>query len=94
MKLVTVEAGLAPDCVAKSIAIFNNQARAVRAMHGCQDYAIYEAPNGENAILIMQKWASMKDFDAYRQSDLFASMGAGLGPLMAGPPVTTVAEID
>ena len=94
MKLVTVEAKIAPDGVGTSIDIFNSQALAVRAMDGCENYAIYKAPNGENAILIAQTWASMEAFDAYRQSDVFASMGAALGPLMAAPPVTTIAEID
>ena len=94
MKLVTVEARIAPHGVGKSIDIFNSQALAVRAMNGCENYAVYEAPNGDNAIVIVQKWTSMEDFDAYRQSDVFASIGQGLGPLMAAPPVTTIAEID
>lgn len=94
MKLVTVEAQITPDSLTTSIDILNNDALAVRAMEGCENYAIYKAPNGENTILIAQTWVSMEAFDAYRQSDVFASMGAALGPLMAEPPVTTIAEID
>lgn len=94
MKLITVEAKLAPDCVARSVAVFNGEAAKVRSMDGCENYAIYEASENENAIVIVQKWRSMELFDAYRQSPIFAALGHGLKPMMAAPPVTTIAEIE
>jgi quinol monooxygenase YgiN len=94
MKLVTVEAKLAPDCVARSVAVFNGEAAKVRKMDGCEHYAIYEAPGGIDAILIVQKWRSLEQFDAYRQSVVFAVLGQGLKPMMAAPPVTTIAEVE
>ncbi len=94
MKLVTVEAKLAPECVARSVAVFNGEAATVRDMDGCENYAIYEAPGDEDAIVIVQKWRSIELFDAYRQSPVFAALGQGLKPMMAAPPVTTIAEIE
>ncbi|MEM9106476.1 MAG: antibiotic biosynthesis monooxygenase [Pseudomonadota bacterium] len=94
MKLITVEAKLAPDSVARSVAIFNNEAAKVRDMDGCENYAIYEAPDDEDAIVIVQKWRSKELFDAYRHGPVFAALGQELKPMMAAPPVTTIAEIE
>ncbi len=52
MKLITVEAKIVSDSIRKSIDVFNSQASTVRGMYGCESYAIYEAPSGDDSILI------------------------------------------
>lgn len=91
MKLIIVEARFAPGKIDQAVATFEAQADAVRAMKGCESYAIYQ--NG-NSIAIVQKWRGATQFDAYRASSIFASLGMALKPLMDAPPVTTLASID
>ena len=91
MKLVTLEAAFAPEKIEDAVAAVEAQADVVRAMDGCQSYAVYQSPG---ALAIVQQWQDMDRFDAYRQSSAFATLGAALKPLMSAPPVTTVASVD
>lgn len=91
MKLITVEATFASDKVEAAISAFNAQTEAVRAMEGCESYALYSTGD---TVAIVQRWQDMTRFDAYRQSDVFAGLGAALKPLMSTPPVTTIASVD
>lgn len=93
MKLITVEATFSADTRDTAIAAFEASAETVRAMAGCDAYAIYRS-NDTISIVIVQKWASMDQFNAYRGSDTFAKIGQTLKPLMTAPPVTTVATVD
>ena len=91
MKLITVEATFGADNLDAAMDAISAQADSVRAMSGCHGYGLYTS-NG--AVAIVQKWDNLGNFDAYRQSDAFASLGAALKPLMSKPPVTTVASVD
>ncbi|MEM9342271.1 MAG: antibiotic biosynthesis monooxygenase [Pseudomonadota bacterium] len=91
MKLIAVEATFGSDAVQSAVDAIEAQAESVRDMSGCEGYAHYRS---DDTIAIVQKWQSMAAFDAYRQSEVFAGLGAALMPLMAGPPVTTVASVD
>lgn len=91
MKLITVEATFVTDKVDAAIAAFDAQTDAVRAMEGCDSYAFYRSGD---TVAIVQRWQDMARFDAYRQSDVFAGLGATLKPLMSAPPVTTIASVD
>lgn len=93
MKLITVEAAFAAADLDAAMALFSEQAEVVRAMVGCAHYALYRSPS-EDGIAILQQWETMAQFDAYRASETFATLGAGLRPLMTQPPVTIVAEVD
>lgn len=93
MKLVTVEAAFAPADLDAAMTLLAAQADAVRAMPGCVSYALYRGPSGDR-VAIVQRWLSAGAFDAYRASETFARLGAGLGPLMTAPPQTIVAEVD
>ena len=93
MKLITVEAEVAAADLDKALELFEAEAGAVRAMAGCQSYAVYRAASG-GRFAIVQKWADMAAFDAYRASPNFAAMGGALKPMMVAPPVTTIAEAD
>ena len=93
MKLISVEAEFPEDRIEEAMRLFEEQAGAVRAMDGCAHYALYRAPDAP-MIAIVQQWRSMEAFDAYRGSETFATLGQGLKPMMAKPPVTTAAEVD
>ncbi len=93
MKLITVEAAFATADLDAAVDLFSSQADEVRTMNGCKHYALYRKPSGDG-LAILQHWATMDAFDAYRASDVFAKLGAGLRPLMSAPPVTVVAEVD
>ncbi|MGX9355577.1 putative quinol monooxygenase [Roseobacteraceae bacterium S113] len=91
MKLITVEATFAADKIEAAISEFDAQIEAVRAMDGCDSYALYRSGD---TVAIVQRWQDMARFDAYRKSDEFAGLGAALKPLMSAPPVTTIARVD
>lgn len=93
MKLITVEATFAPANMDAAFATLTEQMPKVKAMDGCQHYALYAATSGDG-IAIVQRWDTMEAFDSYRTSDTFAQMGKAIGPLMTAPPVTTIAECD
>jgi quinol monooxygenase YgiN len=93
MKLITVEAAFAAADLDTAISLFTAQAETVRSMSGCAHYALYCKPS-DDGIAILQHWDTMESFDAYRQGDTFAQLGAGLKPLMTALPVTTIAEVD
>ena len=91
MKLIAVEAEFPSDRIEEAVVLFENQAATVRAMDGCEHYALYRAGS---TVAIFQRWRTMNAFDAYRASDTFATLGQGLKPMMTKPPTTTIAEID
>lgn len=91
MKLITVEATFAGTDVATAADAIEAQAATVKAMSGCDHYALYRTAR---SIAIVQRWTSMEAFDAYRTSETFAGLIGALKPIMAAPPVTTVASVD
>lgn len=94
MKLITVEATVASGDATTSAALFEGHAPTVRDMAGCESYDLYADTNGGGKFVIVQRWFSMEDFDAYRQSDVFAQLGQGLKPMMTSVPVTTVCMVE
>lgn len=94
MKLITVEALFSNNDAANAIALFEGHAPAVRDMAGCKSYDLYADPDHAGNIVIVQRWESMSQFDAYRTSNAFAQLGAGLKPMMTTPPVTTISSVD
>ncbi|GAB5377249.1 MAG: hypothetical protein AcusKO_37110 [Acuticoccus sp.] len=93
MTLVTVEATLAPGTLPDAFALLAREAAAVRRMTGCAHYAFFRSPDGED-IAIVQRWHTRDAFEAYRTSDAFARLGAGLKPMMSAPPTTTIARFE
>lgn len=92
MKLITVETDFAAKDLDAAISLFAAKADEVRNMNGCEHYALYVKPSGDG-LAILQHWQTIQAFDAYRASDVFAELGAGLRPMMTAPPVTMVAEV-
>lgn len=91
MKLITVEAFFTSDEIGTAMDAVQTQVETVSAMEGCAAFAVYQS---KTAIAIVQKWHSMQHFDSYRGSAVFGDLIAALKPLMAAPPVTTIADVD
>ncbi|MEM9873236.1 MAG: antibiotic biosynthesis monooxygenase [Pseudomonadota bacterium] len=93
MKLITVEVEFGASDLSAAVDLISGQVDTVLAMPGCTHYALYRKPS-DDGVAIVQQWDGMAAFDAYRGSETFAALGAGLRPLMVKPPVTTIAEVD
>ena len=94
MKLVVVEVAFPPADREDAVALFRDRADAVRAMDGCERYAVRRSVDDEGGVAIVQRWAPMDASDAYRASDAFAALGRELKPMMSAPPSTTAADVD
>ena len=94
MKLVVVEAVFPPAEREAAVALLRDRADAVRAMDGCERYAVHRSVDDGGGVAIVQRWTSTEAFDAYRASDAFAALGRDLKPMMSVPPSTTVADVD
>ena len=64
----------------------------VLATEHCHWYQIYDTPDQRGAVFICQSWSDLAAFDAYRASDLFASMIGEVKPMMSAAPKTEVFE--
>lgn len=93
MKLISVEAAFAPADLDRAVTLFEAHASDARAIEGCHHYVLFKNIDSDG-VAILQQWDTMVQFDAYRTSEAFAKLGAGLKPLMTAPPVTTIAEVD
>ena len=58
----------------------------------CLSYQIYDTPDQRGSVFIRQSWSDLQAFDAYRASDLFASMISEVKPMMSAAPKTEVFE--
>ena len=72
---------------------FNETATAVRSRTGCLQYEIFTDPSAPARLLIVQKWADMAAFDAYRAGSEMAAQMAGMGPLMTGAPLSVTLSV-
>ncbi|WP_116999186.1 putative quinol monooxygenase [Desertimonas flava] len=61
---------------------------AVRAMPGCIDFRVFEAPDDDRRLTVLHEWADRASFDAYTASNEFARSGEVIFPLVAEPPVS------
>ncbi|MCJ8300821.1 MAG: antibiotic biosynthesis monooxygenase [Pseudomonadales bacterium] len=64
----------------------------VLATDKCHTYQIHKTPGHNGAVFICQTWSDLAAFDAYRASDLFASMIGEVKPMMSAAPKTDVFE--
>ncbi|OUS32209.1 hypothetical protein A9R01_11210 ['Osedax' symbiont bacterium Rs2_46_30_T18] len=64
----------------------------VLATDSCRSYQVHDTPDKKGAVFICQSWSDLAAFDAYRASDLFASMIGEVKPMMSAAPKTEVFE--
>ncbi|EPJ50227.1 MAG: hypothetical protein OFPI_20520 [Osedax symbiont Rs2] len=60
------------------------------ATDSCRSYQVHNTPDQKGAVFICQSWSDLAAFDAYRASDLFASMIGEVKPMMSAPPRTEI----
>ena len=56
----------------------------VHAEPGCELYALHEATNGSDFVMI-EKWASVEALDAHGAAPALAELGGALADLLAAP---------
>jgi quinol monooxygenase YgiN len=92
MKLITVKALFGADDTHKVDAIAQATAAQIRALPGCLSYNHYWNAENKSELFIVQSWADIATFDAYRGSPVFGEIGGALKPLMTEAPETIVYE--
>jgi len=55
-----------------------------RARHGCESATVHQDQDQPNAILLVERWATRADDDAYRAWRAGEGAIAEMGPLIAG----------
>lgn len=67
----------------------------VRAEQGCLRYDLYRVRGDDDALLMLEQWASSADLRAHGASEHFAALSARMGPELADRPVVRVlAPVD
>ena len=57
-----------------------------RARQGCESVTVHQDQANPNAIVLIERWASLADDEAYRAWRAGPGAIEGIGPLVAGPP--------
>ncbi|EFK10833.1 antibiotic biosynthesis monooxygenase [delta proteobacterium NaphS2] len=68
-------------------------AQHVRKENGCLNLGFYLNAENENDFLMVEEWASQKDWDDHQQSDIFTVL-RGAGSLMRRPPEILVHTVS
>jgi len=58
----------------------------VRAMPGCLGFRVFPSPETDTDVTILHEWEDAASFQAYTESDAFATSGAVLRPMMTTAP--------
>ncbi|MBV9196096.1 MAG: antibiotic biosynthesis monooxygenase [Solirubrobacterales bacterium] len=64
-----------------------------RAEDACHSYVGYEAIETPNTFIFVEEWTSLDGLYAHFHTSHFAEFFAGLGELLAEPPVGSVYEV-
>jgi quinol monooxygenase YgiN len=68
-------------------AVFKDLAKAVRANEpGNTLYQVCKSRKDKNTYVVMEIYENDDALTAHRKSEHFRTLGAGLGPALAGPP--------
>lgn len=89
MALAVVEVKLDQAGTKVALDALNTAAPEIRNLPGNEMFEAYERGDG---VVIVQEWATVAAFDAYRASPVFAAMGAALKPLALGVPRSRLFE--
>ena len=94
MILVTVSAQFARENLDQAVETLQDLQGSTRGQADCQAYDVCTDPRSAGRVFIHQVWDNMAAFDAYRQSDGFAQMGAALKPIMVAAPETLIYDVN
>jgi quinol monooxygenase YgiN len=92
MKLVAMQCRFSEANVKPALVLLESLKEQAVLMAGCEGYDVYSANDG--AVVVIQRWTTMAEFDGYRKSEAFATIVKDLKPMMSAPPVTTVGEVS
>ena len=59
---------------------------AARALTGCVEYTFGEDVADPLRVILYEEWTTQADFEAYKQSAVFAATSERLRPMLAQPP--------
>jgi quinol monooxygenase YgiN len=68
------------------IAILKKTLGDTRARHGCEWVTVHQDQADPNAVVLIERWASKADDEAYREWRAGPGAIDGLGAIVAGPP--------
>lgn len=94
MRLIVVTATFEEDNLIIALKILQDLKEKSLEMTGCITYDIYLDPQHAGKVFIYQIWTSAETFEGYRAGELFAKMGAEIGPIMTTPPKTDIFEAE
>lgn len=63
-----------------------------RAEDACQSYTIYESVESPNTFIFVEEWTGLDGLQAHFHTPHFTEFFAGLGEVVAAPPVGSVSE--
>jgi quinol monooxygenase YgiN len=94
MLIVIVDFAVAPADAALAQTTLEAEAPIVRALWGNLGYCVWADPLQPGSFRLMHEWSDQGNFDAYRASDGFKTVGAVLFPLMTGTPSSRVFDAE
>ena len=86
MFIAIVEFEVAKENRNRAISQLLAEVPTVRAMKGNMGFGTYADPANETRLVILHRWKSPADFQAYVASEAFARSGEILRPLMTAAP--------
>lgn len=92
MIVIRVVVQVQPEKRQDFLAFMSTSIPLSRSFIGCAKFDLYQDIHLEHSFMLYEEWQSLKDFDAYRQSDHFKESGTVLFPLMNGQPDTAYFE--
>lgn len=84
-----------PGSVGELTRILLQVVTETRAYEGCERIEIYQVPDDENQLVLIERWRAQADFVAYQAWRSGTGIREQLRDLMAVPPaVRTVSALD
>jgi heme oxygenase (mycobilin-producing) len=83
---VLLEIPAADGKAGELIALLKQNLGDTRARQGCEYVTVHQDQDNPNAIVLIERWASRADDDAYRAWRAADGAIKGIGALVAGPP--------
>ena len=87
MFVARVSLTTSPDAHGRLVERLTEEATVVPdKFDGCEFYAVSIDTNDDHHVLIVEEWADRASFDAYQQSEYFATTLETLKSCLAAPP--------
>lgn len=88
MIMAIVDFDVAPENRTAALDILHSDGAAAAKMRGNKSFRVFTNAGSETHIGLMHEWETMEAFQAYTNSEGFAKVRDGVGPLMTAPPVS------